>query len=868
MANYDMLTVSGSVPSTGLVRLANSSDATWTVYQREIPVGLAAPSDLTYTEYKLWGYGSYPNEGSASWLSLPASGTVNITLDDEAELQVISARFRDAEETESSVITASGVIYEWTEPSKSSGLSWVDLTDEGDQSAVLRSAANNIDITFDKSNLDLLKFHNRDFTGLTVAADKITVTSGSQIYKVLDLDYNSDGYASIKKTFATTATPFVVVDTGDGFKTLTTYSGAIKADVTGDYLNRIDNYYWNSGSKELTFDVYKFSQYGFATINALFFTSDSITAGYNNTSIALKVQVLDTNGEGVENAPVTFSGSGDGIGDFSANPVYTDGDGIATATLNLDTLGTATYDAVCDGIHTLTDQVTYCYDYTAGVRSILNQYTQIRISQTFDDSVSDINNSNVAEPTISGSLNEDLNIIRSLKKQIKGTSYWYSDLGNYFDPTNTDAGDAANKALTMDNISGNTLDSKTIILAVEADNSGSGFSISMDDTGFVYSTGLSYATHTNRIGLPIFASTTNSGSYYDEGGADNVCVIDLIDTSTGVEFEDGSGNLIYAKFHDGVDAPTGSGVGTDAWVKFYANDAPYTWTADDPSLISIIFPYRRRLSDMEEYNWSRTDFVNGFEGDVSYIEDIENLWGFTGASNSISDPTWTNTSGFYPLDGNPDDLMEAINDINDGIGNLTYTSTYISSGETVTASLNKLGLGIQSNDGDISSINGSISSINGSLSSLWSQSSSNATDISTNASGIDNLEAAIGSATGLAGLIYSSHNTVTDNTSIETAIGALDAAVTGASGQKYIEELSSGITADVEHATPALYTPDSTAGQEGINMDVWLDGQLLAASTGVNGVNADRDYSETTTSGITFMFDIPSGEILVYVIRQ
>jgi hypothetical protein len=271
---------------------------------------------------------------------------------------------------------------------------------------------------------------------------------------------------------------------------------------------------------------------------------------------------------------------------------------------------------------------------------------------------------------------------------------------------------------------------------------------------------------------------------------------------------------------------------------------------------------------MEEYNWSRTDFVNGFEGDANYIDDVENLWSFTGASNGVLDPTWTNTSGYYPLDGDPDDLMEAINDINDIVGNLTYTSTYIVSGETVTASLNKLGLGIESNDSDITTINGQISSINSSLSSLQTQIWSNDSDIATNASGIDNLEAAIGSDTGLAGLIYSSNNAVTDNTSIETAIGALDAAVTGSSGQKYIEELVSDITTGVEHATPISYTPNSTAGQEGINMDVWLNGQLLAASTGANGVNADRDYSETTTSGITFTFDISSGETLMYVIRQ
>jgi hypothetical protein len=50
-------------------------------------------------------------------------------------------------------------------------------------------------------------------------------------------------------------------------------------------------------------------------------------------------------------------------------------------------------------------------------------------------------------------------------------------------------------------------------------------------------------------------------------------------------------------------------------------------------------------------------------------------------------------------------------------------------------------------------------------------------------------------------------------------------------------------------------------------MDVYVDGQLLAADTGVNGANADRDYGETSTSGITFRFNIPQGRNVTYFVR-
>jgi hypothetical protein len=55
----------------------------------------------------------------------------------------------------------------------------------------------------------------------------------------------------------------------------------------------------------------------------------SYSGGYINSSIPIQVKVIDTNGEGVEGAPVTFAiASGDNIGSFATNPVSTNASGM------------------------------------------------------------------------------------------------------------------------------------------------------------------------------------------------------------------------------------------------------------------------------------------------------------------------------------------------------------------------------------------------------------------------------------------------------------------------------------------------------------------------------------------------------------
>jgi hypothetical protein len=347
--------------------------------------------------------------------------------------------------------------------------------------------------------------------------------------------------------------------------------------------------------------------------------------------------------------------------------------------------------------------------------------------------------------------------------------------------------------MSFANIKGNTLDSKTIILAVTADNGGVGYDVTTGASGVLITTTTRYATAEDRTGLPIFASST--GTYVDEGGADNVVRVDVVNMATDSEIEFG-GYTIYAKLHDGLDfGATGSG--TDVYARFYSNGVVTTLPAGI-SKVGFVYPYRKRLSDVAEYEWLRTDFINSWEGDVELIEDISNLWAFTGASNDdLSPAPWTNTGAGYLLTSNPSNLKSAIDLLNDGVGAMNFGSTTYLVGDTdVAVSL------------------------------------------------ID----------------------------LDAALKAVADQISAGIGEKYVESVTGSMIAkNVAHTLPysISYTPEDDAGREGKNMDVFIDGQLLAADTTVSGVGmADRDYGETSSSSVTFRFDIQVGRNITYVVRQ
>ncbi len=432
------------------------------------------------------------------------------------------------------------------------------------------------------------------------------------------------------------------------------------------------------------------------------------------------------------------------------------------------------------------------------MRSLIRQLEQIRRSATYDDMVTSVNLASIAEPTISGSLEEDLNVLRTLVKDVKGGTNWYDTTGTYFDPTDTDVSSTANKDMNLVNISGKTLDAATIILAVTDNNTGNGYTVSGTSTGSLMDITTAYATDADRRGLPIFSSTTNSGSYHDEGGDDTVCRIDVVNNDTDASIYNNDGNLIYARFHDGADFG-GAGTGTDVYARFYSNSIPCdlsTVSGVAATNLQFVYPHRKVMSDMEEYEWLRTDFISSWEGDIELIEDISNLWSYTGASNDADNPQpWNNTTASYIFSdagaSGPSSLKSALDYLNDGVGDRLYLEeNYITSGESIADSLDKL-------DQEISDL----------------------ADLS---------------------------------------------------GEKYIEETASLIPKNTAYTLPSsiTYTPDATSGREGSNLDIYVGGQLLAASTGVNGANSDRDYNETSTTTVTFMFNVQSGRNITYVVRQ
>ena len=459
-------------------------------------------------------------------------------------------------------------------------------------------------------------------------------------------------------------------------------------------------------------------------------------------------------------------------------------------------------------------------------RSLLSQLEQIAGSLNYNDLVADIHNGAVAEPsdsTVSGSVEYDLNIVRSLVREVKHIgSDWYAAL-----PTYTAAVDGSTIDASLSNIvttasgfgDGNLLDAKSVLMPVDDNNSGAGFTVSGTSTGFLFSTGTQYASTTDRRGLPIFASTT---PYYDEGEPDNIVRIDLLDLSTGNEFNGSNGEVVFGKFHDGADNG-GTGDGVDAWVEFYTASGTYTWDGNDPSDITLVYPQRKIMSEMEEWEWFRTDFVSGFEGDVELIEDIENLWSFTGAGDNITSPTWNNTTAYYLLDGNPSDLEAAINDINDGVGDLDFTTgnyyAIQADGQTITQTLEDLNLAIGDRD-------------------------------------------------------YTEENYVTDGESVTSSIDELDMALwdlaTTVSGitavNKYVYTTPGAISPETAITLPysLSYTPNASDQQPGQNMDIYVDGQLLAADYNTLG---DNDYEETDGNTWTPHFAIRNNANITYVIR-
>lgn len=104
---------------------------------------------------------------------------------------------------------------------------------------------------------------------------------------------------------------------------------------------------------------------------------------------------------------------------------------------------------------------------------------------------------------------------------------------------------------------------------------------------------------------------------------------------------------------------------------------------------------------------------------------------------------------------------------------------------------------------------------------------------------------------------------------LDMSMNTLSQTVAGGVEDKYIVTVDQDYEADTAYTLPVgvSYTPSAASSQQGMNMDVYLDGQLLSASTGAGGVNEDKDYAETSPTTITFHFDIYQYSNLMFKVR-
>lgn len=126
-------------------------------------------------------------------------------------------------------------------------------------------------------------------------------------------------------------------------------------------------------------------------------------------------------------------------------------------------------------------------------------------------------------------------------------------------------------------------------------------------------------------------------------------------------------------------------------VEWQVSRHPGTW--------DFYTPDRYRMDEMSE-TAGRTTLIGGIVADAELALDIAQIREFIGAADGDTTPTLTNTGADYIWSdlSNPSDtsVEEALNEINTQVGNRTYTGGTLTSGQTVTASLQALSNAISS----------------------------------------------------------------------------------------------------------------------------------------------------------------------------
>lgn len=250
----------------------------------------------------------------------------------------------------------------------------------------------------------------------------------------------------------------------------------------------------------------------------------------------------------------------------------------------------------------------------SGAASAANNGTFEIITYISPSSVVIINAAGVAPDGNNGSLiwiernsymlEDDINYIRTDRKEIKGTANWYETAPPYNRPdaTSTDV------PINLTNISGKTTDAIAYPGSREFFGAGviAGQSkITITDTG-----NLKHTDTTNTLGVPCFDVAPFVGDY-------RTCFVKILDaTTSGTEFTvlggPRAGERIFGVTNNGSSVSPNS-----VEILFYScpmtadistNSTPYTWEVGQTNLINVVYAYNQRV-DGFDFNIFRFDLT-------------------------------------------------------------------------------------------------------------------------------------------------------------------------------------------------------------------------------------------------------------------
>lgn len=284
------------------------------------------------------------------------------------------------------------------------------------------------------------------------------------------------------------------------------------------------------------------------------------------------------------------------------------------------------------------------------------------------------------------SLQDDLNYVRTDRAAIKGVGYT-AGIPTYQRPTAVGTAVPANLA----NIAGKTTDAKALVNNRKFNNVTVALSdgyVTLTDAGL-----LKHADATDRTGVPIW-----DGADAGDWDATYCEIVGNTENEILVTGGPNDGYRVFGRTRAGTSGTSPNSVEVEFRAVprggLISASVAYTWDGYAPTTIDIFYPYRERLDLMSETSL-RTLLVNGLISDAGAAADVTNLYTLIGAPDGSTNLNGilTNTGTYFPFNNLPDatpSVAEALNTLNEQIGNRDYTGTILTDGYTITASLQEL----------------------------------------------------------------------------------------------------------------------------------------------------------------------------------